>query len=351
MIPADRPLAPIERGRIEDDLKRFLAERGYTQADLARGVRENQADISQLLSGADKLKLEKRDELLRKATAWMELEYRAVANRRPSNFAQTRVAKRMYAIARKLTERADIGICWGPAGIGKSTVIAAIQAELPNVIVVAVRDSTRCRGTFLRALWGAMNLRQRRGGRASLYELVAEQLRQSARVATRPLLVIDQAHLLAQATQQIIMDLHDECAASVLLVGTVDVHRRVTDDEDVRYGQFSSRVGLRCDLCPELFGGVEPCGRRKLFTVDDIRRIFQSGKVRLAPDALNLLCETANASNGHLRRVDRLVHWAEAVARKGVTSEHAVTITAKHLRAAERVVVSDELRREAVAAS
>jgi DNA transposition AAA+ family ATPase len=278
--------------------------------------------------------------LLRRANAWIELEYRAILTRdaRPESFCMTRVAERMYGVARKLSERRDMGCVWGPAGIGKSTIAAAIQAELPNTVVITVNDGAISRGGFARVLY--RNLQRRRTEPQGMpFEAILRLLKQSVRVASRPLIIVDQAHRLRDNVLPLLCDLHDEGGASIMLVGTVDTHRRVTDDEDPEYGQFASRVGLRCDLAPELYGS-RSTPHRKLFTVVDVRKIFQRGKVRLHPGAADLLSRTANESVGHLRRVERLLEWAVAVARKREKCgpEDAVTVIADDIHRASKVV-------------
>ena len=120
--------------------------------------------------------------------------------------------------------------------------------------------------------------------------------------------------------------------------------RRVArDDDPVFFGQLSSRIGLCCDCTPEFLdaGRARP---RALFTVADVRAIFQSGKVRLHSDAAKLLADIANGSDGHLRRVERLVVWATAVARKRCSSEQ-VTILAADIRQASRIVEGEDRAR------
>jgi DNA transposition AAA+ family ATPase len=346
----DGSLTPETRLQVMNDVRQFLAEFGLTQADLARGIRGvHESDLSQALTLGTTMKAGKRDAILRKAANWIELEYRAHTSREqlPATYWETRVAKRLFAIARKLTERADMGVAYGPAGIGKSTIAKAIHLELPNAILMTVRDNTRCRGTFLRALFNALCYRRGRRNSRVTFDEVVERLKQSSRVASRPLLIIDQAHKLHDAVLgNILPDLHDECGVSILLVGTVSAHKRITDDDDIQFGQLSSRVGLRCNLAPEVFEAAGRTQTRKLFTVNDIRKIFQQGKVRLHADAVDLLCRTANTSIGHLRRVDRLVQWGSAFARKRYNAGPASTVTvlAVDVYEASRVVEGDDLR-------
>jgi len=129
-----------QRNEAFQDITRFLEEHELTQTDFAKGIREKASTVSLLFGNKASLRPEKRDEILRKGRAWLELETRAIESRQqlPSGYwDQTKVAPRLMAIARRLTERADCGVVWGPAGIGKTTIVKAIRAELPNAILVS----------------------------------------------------------------------------------------------------------------------------------------------------------------------------------------------------------------------
>jgi DNA transposition AAA+ family ATPase len=345
MLPSEGTLRPEQRREAFAKIAEFLEEQGLKQADLAKAIREPQSVVSGLFTNSSRVTAEKRDEVLRKATAWVELETRAIEGRRqlPLTYQETKVARRLFGVCRKLTERPDMAIAWGPAGIGKSTIAKAIAAELPNVLVIAVRPDSRRVTGFVRAVHAALRNRRRRGGTVYFADVV-EALKQSERVSARPLLIVDQCHLLHESVFQVLMDLHDEAGVSVLMLGTIDLHRRVArDDDPVFFGQLSSRIGIRCDCTPE-FVGAGRARPRALFTVADVRAIFQSGKVKLHSDAAKLLTDIANDSDGHLRRVERLVAWATAVARKRCKAD-AVTILGADIRQASRIVEGEDRAR------
>jgi DNA transposition AAA+ family ATPase len=343
MLP-DGLLTPEQRLRHHKEVERFLEENGLTQADFARGIKEAESTVSQFFKNDPRVKAERRDDILRRGLAWVEMEARAIRSRemRPASFQMTGPAKRLFGMARRLIERADMGLAYAPAGVGKSTIVKAICAELPSAVLVTVNAGSRCRVGFLRAVHAA--LRRRRGANWRVtYDDVAEALRQSGRVSSRPLLIVDQAHLLHDAVFQLLMDLHDECGLSVLLVGTIVAHNRVVDDEDPQGGQLSSRIGMRLNLTPEFYGSSTGT-RKPCFTVADVRRIFQQGKIRLSNDAAEMLARVANESIGHLRRVDRLVQWAMAAAakREGKAVGEDVTVSAEDVSRAARLVEGED---------
>lgn len=346
MLPSSGPLTAEQRRQTFQRIGDFLKKHGLTQSDLAKSIREPQSVVSGLFNNSSRITDEKRDDVLRRANAWLDLEDRAIEGqrRRPLNYHETRVAKTMMGMARKLTERPDIGVCWGPAGVGKSTIAKAIAAELPNVVLVAARTGRLRLCGFMKAVYDAMRTRRRKRHRVYFDDLV-EAFQQSSRVSSRPLLLIDQCHLIKhEPVYQLLMDLQEEAGISILMIGTVDLHKTVTADENPAfYGQLSSRVGLRCDLTPELSQTGSP-GVRKTFTVADVRAIFQSSRVKLHSDTAKMLADIANDSDGHLRRVERLMEWATRAARKRSKAESVTVLVGDVYQAARFVKDDDSVR-------
>ncbi len=227
----------------------------------------------------------------------------------------------------------------GPAGIGKTTVAKAICGEIPGTVYVCIDQETCSATGLIAAIYRALKQRPRRHFRPKLSDLV-EGFGNSGR-----LLIIDQAHRLRDRALETLMDLHDNCALPILLIGTAELHRRVSDDEDPLFGQLASRVGVRLDL----LAGLHVAGAGKpgpdsgtaavSFSVADVRAIFARGKLKLHPDAANMLARIATYSVGHLRRAVRIFRWAEAIALRNSAAE----ITAAHVAAAAAMVAGEPL--------
>lgn len=336
--PEGEPLTAEHVKQAIHDIREFLRDSQVSQAGLAKAIRVSDSTLVELFNPLSRkeMKHDRRDRLIRKALNWIEREIAARQRQqlRPDNYyGFTKPATRLYAVAKRLSQRPDIAVVFAPAGTGKTTILRAIAAEL-NMVLVEVRGRTRRIRALMKALWQAS--RPRRRSRIDWDQLV-DTFAQPDDVRARTVIAIDQAHLLDDNCWQLVMDLVDECRVSVLLVGTKDIYATVLDDEDPFYGQLSSRVGMRVDLTPEL---TRPGGSRKPFTVKDVRAMFQTGKIRLHSDAAKLLTHIANSSNGHLRRVDRLVEWAASIARKRDRGDD-VTITAEDVHEASRIVESE----------
>ena len=298
--------------------------------------------MSTLLSNAASMPEATQDRLWRDINNMLEREARAEENQRPDGFVLMRVPERLIALATHLSERADMAIAYGPAGIGKTTTIKAIAAEISTAIAITAGYDTRTPKKLLRVIYAAVASRRKRGKADLFVEEVIEKLRMPEKVKTRSLLIIDQAHLLLHSAGiwQLLMELHDRAQCSILLVGTRDLQLHVATDDDPEFGQLSSRVGMRIELAPELVGslrGGAKRGAKRCFSVADIRKLFAGSKLKLHPDAAQMLCEIANTRRGTLRRVKRLFDWAEVAAREA----GAGTITTQHLQSAAALVEED----------
>ena len=347
MVPLSGPLTPVVRSAILGELNKS----SYSQADIQDGIGQSAERVSKLLNDRAALPEALLDRMLRDANNWLEREARAAEAQRPAEFVMTRVAERGYAAIEAATERPEIILLTGISGIGKSTVVAA-AAEFPTVTALTAGHDTRTNPMLVRAIHAALVRRVSSSHRRIMLGDVIEKLRMPPRVKTRNVLIIDSAHELKPPAYPLLMEIHDKAQCSIVLVGTRDLRTVVSSDNDPEYGQLSSRVGMRVDLCPEIRGSLVGGGQRgaaKCFTVADMRRLFAGAKLKLHSDAARMLCEIANTRRGTLRRVGRIFYWAEKAARQA----GADTITVEHLRAAASLVEEEEelptLASEAVA--
>lgn len=309
MIPDTQEISYRTADAIVEAFRGYLKEFGVSQADFAHQTGASQTNVSVLLNDYKKLPPKTRDELLREVNNWMEENFRERLAKRPDNFVLTAAAKLMMSAARNTKIARVIGVVTGPAGLGKSLSLDAIAAQLPGTMVVTIDYDSKSASGLLNKIYNASRLRRQKRARVQLADVV-DRLGGSGR-----LLAVDQAHDASDNAIKLLMQLHDAADLPVLLVGTVDVHKRLTDDNDPQFGQFSSRIGLRCDLLAELFNRGRGGRSLQWILVDEVRRIFEREKVKFHPDAASMLCRIANFEVGHLRRVRNLVRIAEALAK------------------------------------
>lgn len=93
------------------------------------------------------------------------------------------------------------------------------------------------------------------------------------------------------------------------------INEAVTDN-DLFFGQLSSRVAMRYDLTEDLRGGLGGGSPKPLHSVDEIRRLYETSKVRFTDEGRLLLTKIANIPGlGGLRLCTKLVEVARPLAR------------------------------------
>ncbi|MEN0021585.1 MAG: AAA family ATPase, partial [Planctomycetota bacterium] len=129
---------------------------------------------------------------------------------------------------------------------------------------------------------------------------------------TDRLILLDECQHLKRDSLDVLRDIHDEAEVPIILCGTHDLVDLVTDARAF-YGQFTSRVVAREDLARIVGnddagdGGGSQLGR-KLFTVDEVKQIFEAAKLKLTEEAWDLLTNVANSpADGALRSCRKTV--------------------------------------------
>lgn len=341
MVPLSGPLTDEVQIAILDAVQTHMRRSKLSQADVAEAIGQTATYTSNVLSRAPSIPPNTRDRILRDLNNWLERESRAAEAQRPSGWVETLVATRLYTLAERLTERADMALAWGPAGIGKSITIEAITSLIPNAYAIRAGHDTRTTNKLLATVYSAIATRKSHHGFTLTLAQIADRLRMPDRVSTRNLLMIDQAHELPREVYAALMELHDTAKCSILLVGTVSLATLTSSDADIEFGQLSSRIGIRLDLAPELRdtlgkpGGTRQArGARSAFTAAVVRKILAGSKLKLHPDAARLLATIACCEIGTARRMMRLFDWAERAAQHDGTD----TVTVAHIRAAQACV-------------
>ena len=336
MMPATGCLPPVVQAEIRAALEAHMKTAGLSQADVAEAIGMSATYVNNLLTEAASLPPATRDRMWRDINNWLEREERARAAQRPEEFVRITVAPLLFALCEQLSERADMALAFGPAGVGKTISIEAIVGEIPTAVAIRAGHETRTNIKLVNVLYAALSSARRRPKFRPTLDDVISKLVLPAKVATRALVIIDQAHELHPSAYKLLMEIHDRANCSILLVGTVDLKGVASTDDSPEFGQLSSRIGMRIDLAPGI-GAVLPRGKRatKAFvTVADIRKLFAYSKLKLHPDAARMLALVASNYRGTVRRAKRLFYWAERAA----TRAHSDTISVQHLETAAGLV-------------
>jgi len=337
MLPRDGPLTDEQRRQAMDNFARYVRRVGMNFAQVGRELGSpRQSKIVELVKGVYRIE---SDEQIRKLNDWVEQHARKASLNLSEKFVTTKVALNMLGLAKLTYQNATMGMALGPTGIGKTRCAQAIAEQYPGSVYVRVVLTNRTPRGLTNALAEKLGLGYRSPKRmsyAAKFDRVIETLRESGR-----LILIDEAHELRDGALKALRDIHDCAGVPILLIATRDLYDRIQQDRDADHGQLYSRF----DVIAHLSEGQDVfSGGKALFTVRDIRDLYEVPPIRLSPDAAKYLQDVANMlGHGSLRRCKALVRNALRRARKrlGLGEGETVTVAAADLEFVESVMLQE----------
>ncbi len=359
MLPNTGELSDAQRKQAMENFRAYASRHGITFDQVARQLGSPRVStIIELLQGKYRKNV---DAQVRKLNMWVEQNARARAASLTDTFVTTRVAKAMMTCARLVKENGTMGLALGPTGIGKSRCAQAIHEHYVGSIYVRIMHGYHHPKGLTCALAEQLGVRtvtdyhNRQRKHHSQLERLIESLRGSDR-----LLILDEAQKLNDGSLDPLRDIHDTTGVPVLLLATKDLHDRIMRTIGPDHGQQYSRF----DIVHHLSQGKDSyAGGKPLFTVAEIKELYDHVPIRLSSDATRFLQDVANQLGyGSLRRCKILLRNAVRRARKrlGLSDDDKVTVTAADLEwvesrlrqeAGEQEAVSERRQRAVGAAS
>jgi hypothetical protein len=346
MLPNEGELTDAQRSQAMGNFAEYCKKAGLSAHDVAHAIGSPRAStITELVKGIYRANA---DEHIRKLNLWIEQHARAKAAALTDRFVATNVAKQMLNAARLVRENQTMGLVVGATGIGKSRCALAIHERYVGSVYVAVMTGQAHVRGLTHALAVKLGARSMtKANRTQLYanklECVIDKLQNSGR-----LVIIDEASKLNDEALQVCRDVFDNTGAPFLLIGTCDLHERIVANADPDHGQLYSRF----DVIVNLTQGADAYGGgRALYTIQEIRELYNEPPVKLANDAAKYLLDIANMlGRGSLRRCKILLRNAvrRARRRQGIADDQAVTVTAADLEYVELRLRPERSEMEAV---
>ncbi len=312
MLPNTGPLSDAQRRQAMDNFVRYTRAHGLTATHVAHQLGKPRATtIGELMKGVYRANA---DDHIRRLNMWVEQNARSRSAALADTFVSTKVARDMLTVARLCRENLTIACAYGAAGIGKTRCAMAIHDKYVGSVYLRVMTgyaSPKGLTMILAEKLGVRrSVRRNEHEHRTQLERIMDDLRNSDR-----LLIVDEATKLTDDTMELLRDIHDECCVPILLIATRHLHERIKRNADPDGGQFYSRVDVIKNLTEghDLYRG----DKRPLFTVDDIKKLYNEPPIRLAPDAAHYLRDVANALGyGSLRTCKILLQNAARRARK-----------------------------------
>jgi DNA transposition AAA+ family ATPase len=274
---------------------------------------------------------------------WLEDEMKRMAGPARAVFVPTRMAEEIFVVAEAACHLKTIAVIYGEAssGFGKTMALRAFAEQKPGTIFVSVETVCASPVRLSAEIGRAMNVTIDADPRRlpQWHRAMKDSLRGTPR-----LLIVDEIHKLCaggtDGSLHFLRDLHDQTGIPMLWCGTKDLvaylERRQSAGREP-LAQIRSRIGICRDVTERAGGGNGggDGGGDPLFTTDEIRRVFDNQKMRLAPDAARYLYELANlADAGALRVCSNLLKMAIKI-----NERHADTLTAAMLRGAHQLLI------------
>ena len=228
---------------------------------------------------------------------------------RIDGYVNTRVAEQIWSVAEYTRKRRLIGAVVLPAGAGKTITLQALRDATPgSILLTATR--TRCRPRSFLQSWARLLGVGEHGRAEDIQDRIMRRMSDSDR-----LVLIDECHKLPVVTLDVIREIWDECHIPIVLAGTPSFKTTLTSTragtvERELLDQLYSRVGVFRELS-DLVGQGAGDGPELLATVEDIKKLFARGRVRLSRDGVDFLYRLANSpAAGELRRCKDIVQMA-----------------------------------------
>lgn len=301
-IPMD--LTRQDAKRVAESLKQFMTERNLTQTRVARMLDMGEAKFNQILGGKYVAK-KGLEEFANKAKNLIDSVTRRERRIRNKPYIETTVAKKIATLITQTEAFSDdegkIGLIVGDGGHGKSHCMRQYAESNKNTIYVELDDAMNSTVMFAE-IAGKLSL-DSTGSLANITRAIIEGI-QNRHI----IIMLDEASSLGvrqlNQLRQIIV-VKGRCP--LILAGNRHLLKTVMQPTTRRgfesLDQFTSR--LMCVLDLDNLAGSKDGG---LYTVEDIRKLYEFGGIRLTPDAIRTLrsiCRTA--CSGRLRTCSHVI--------------------------------------------
>lgn len=270
-----------------------LISGGKTLREIANAIGRSDSSLSQFLSG--KYPGERANAMFAyRLQVYLDLERQRNEAPEKPGFAKTSIASDIWDVLDYARSSTDIGLVYGPAGIGKTMALKVYAQKHPDTIYIAARPSMRSPKPVIKKLLHALGNKQFKP-MDEMVDAIIETL-----AGSRRLIIIDEAQHLTLPALEALRCIADETGCGIVLSGNKHIYDRMFGRGEAQFAQLWSRVGIRRHL-------------QGPFPIEDVRLIFESSGRRLPEDCLAYLGNMANKPGG-IRYVVKLYMLAANIA-------------------------------------
>lgn len=223
---------------IKEKIIQLLEGRGYTQKKVATKTGLSTAVISQYINGVYNGNIANVEAAL--ADFISREEERAKRNEIKEVFVQTQIAALMLTLISNTHMDGDIGVLYGPAGVGKSMALRQYATTNKGVILIEADP-----GYTAKVLLQELCIRLGVKSTGNIHELSEECIQ--ALSGTGWVVLVDEAELLPYRALEVLRRIHDRSRVAVVLAG---MPRLLINLKGARgeFAQLYGRVGMALDI-------------------------------------------------------------------------------------------------------
>ena len=262
---------------------------------------------------------------------WLELAARRYGLIGSKRFVETAVARDVLAVVSIVAETCKMGVVFGPAQIGKTLTLEAVEGDprFGSPILIRVDEARTRPFSLCRDVAGKLKV-STRGTFDVVFGRVVARLK-----GTRRLLIFDEIDRAQYAGLEFIRDLHDETGCPILLCGKPRIYDRLG------FREVTDQLAGRIVICRDLLERTQGEHPEPLYSLEDIRALIgQSGlQLRVSPDAERWLQDRAGTlGQGGIGKV---LIWLYLAAKLAFVQGDDV-LTSDHLEAVVGLALGQE---------
>ncbi|EPY1191386.1 AAA family ATPase [Proteus mirabilis] len=219
---------------IVNELTMMMNNKGWSQAQAARGIGVSTAVINQFLQNKYNGDVNAVEEKVRQFIS--REQERDKSRRIKPVYVDTLMARKGRDVIRMAHMDSDINVIYGDAGMGKTMIIRQYAKENLNAVLIEADPGYTAR-VVLEELYNKLGL-SKRGNMHELSESIIQNLRDSGRI-----ILVDEAENLPYRALETLRRIHDKSGVGIVLAG---MPRLILNLKGKRgeYKQLYSRVGF-----------------------------------------------------------------------------------------------------------
>lgn len=223
---------------VKEKLIQLLEGNGYTQKKVATKTGLSTAVISQYLKGVYNGNIANVEAAL--ADLISREEERAKRREVKECFVKTQLAGMALGLISNTHMDSDIGVIYGPAGMGKSMVLREYAATNKGAILIEA-DPGYTAKVLLQELCARLGVKKT----GNIHEL-SEECIQSLK-GTGWVILVDEAELLPYRALEVLRRIHDRSGVAIVLAGMPRLLINLKGSRG-EFAQLYSRVGMALDI-------------------------------------------------------------------------------------------------------